>query len=126
MRVFVSFNLSAANYAAGTVVMFIAQILTSPLMMIFIAAAAGSWYYLLHLRKEPVVISGHTLTPQQLVYALSGGTTAMALLMGLGDTLIWSIVLSAILFGAHGACYNREEEEGEFEKDILMDKMTGP
>ena len=53
------------------------------MMIIFIAATAGAWYYLLQIRKEPVVISSHTLTPQQLVFALTGATTAAALLMGL-------------------------------------------
>ena len=107
---------------------FVGQIISSPMMIIFIAATAGAWYYLLQIRKEPVVISSHTLTPQQLVFALTGATTAAALLMGLGDTLIWSVLLSVALAGAHAACYNRDEEaDQEYEKDILMDKvMAGP
>jgi len=93
-------------------------------MMIFIVAAIGAFYYVLQMRKEPVNIGGHTLTQQQTVFALAGSTTGIALLLGAGDTLIWAVVLSAVLFGAHGACYDRPgDEEEEFEKDILMDKM---
>ena len=43
----------SANYAAGTVGIFVACVVTQPLTLAFIVFAAGAWGYLLHVRKVP-------------------------------------------------------------------------
>ncbi|KAH8253901.1 hypothetical protein KR032_007530 [Drosophila birchii] len=105
-----------ANYVFIFFVLMIYCLITAPLILLVMGAAA---FGCLKLRKRnsTVVLGGYQLTPNHQIIALNIATAPILFMVGAGAILFWTLGASCFVIGLHAIFYNidaivTEDNEG--------------
>ncbi|XP_017096621.1 prenylated Rab acceptor protein 1 [Drosophila bipectinata] len=115
-RVLRNLSYFQSNYVFIFFVLMIYCLITAPLILLVIIAAAIGCHKL-RSRNTNYTIMGQTLTPSQQIIALNLATAPILFLVGAGSVLFWTLGASCFVIFMHAIFYNidaivTEENEG--------------
>ncbi|EDV37666.1 uncharacterized protein Dana_GF11298 [Drosophila ananassae] len=115
-RVLRNLSYFQSNYVFIFFVLMIYCLITAPLILLVIIAAAFGCHKL-RVRNSNYTIMGHQLTPSQQIIALNLATAPILFLVGAGSVLFWTLGASCFVIFMHAIFYNidaivTEENEG--------------
>ncbi|XP_017027625.1 prenylated Rab acceptor protein 1 isoform X2 [Drosophila kikkawai] len=115
-RVTRNLNYFQANYIFIFFVLMIYCLITAPLILLVMVAAAFGCHKL-RVRNSNIVIGSYQLTPYQQIIALNLATAPILFMVGAGAVLFWTLGASCFVVALHAIFYNidsivTEENEG--------------
>jgi len=109
-----------SNYLCVFIILFVYCILTSPLLLIALAACSGAIYYIRAKNSETsrVVIAGREISPAYQYAAVAILSFPLFYMAGAGTTIFWVIGASIFVIILHALFYASEPIPGaEFEME---------
>mmetsp|Transcript_2194 Transcript_2194/g.5478 ORF Transcript_2194/g.5478 Transcript_2194/m.5478 type:complete len:225 (+) Transcript_2194:296-970(+) len=92
------------NYLTLSFLVTALTFISHPGSLVWLAALATMWFYLYIVRKEPLTVSGRTLSAREQLLACVGVSVLVVFfLTSVGSELIYALVVSSAIIAAHGA-----------------------
>uniref|UniRef100_A0A1B6CTJ3 PRA1 family protein n=1 Tax=Clastoptera arizonana TaxID=38151 RepID=A0A1B6CTJ3_9HEMI len=109
-----------SNYFIIFLLLALYCLITSPLLLIAVAASLGACYLLSARNAESkITIMNHELTLAQQYALVAGISLPIYLLAGAGSAIFWTIGATVVVIGIHSAFYNFDAIEQKVEQDHL-------
>ena len=100
-----------ANYLFVFVALALYSVITSP-SLLFAAIGMGALaVYLLYLRKDPIIIFGHSVSDQHRVAIVLAMSLILCIFTSAASTLIWMGLMACISIAIHSALWSPGQEE---------------
>jgi len=119
-RLMINVEQFQSNYLCVFIILFVYCILTSPLLLIALAACSGAIYYIRAKNSETsrVVIAGREISPAYQYAAVAVLSFPLFYMAGAGTTIFWVIGASIFVILLHALFYASEPIPGaEFEME---------
>ncbi|KAH8400665.1 hypothetical protein KR009_000217 [Drosophila setifemur] len=115
-RVLRNLSFFQANYVFIFFVLMIYCLITAPLILLVIVAAAVGCHKL-RSRNTNYIVMGHQLTPSQQIIVVNMAAMPVLFLVGAGSVLFWTLGASCFVIALHTIFYNidavvTEENDG--------------
>jgi hypothetical protein len=112
-----------SNYLFVFFILMIYCVLTSPFLLLAIAASAGASYLVtLKHRESPIKLFNYTLSSRQLYGAVAVGSFPLFYLAGAGSAVFWVLGASLFVVGMHATTYAIEtvDTDSPSAEDVLF------
>lgn len=112
-----------SNYLCVFFILMVYCVLTSPFLLLAIAASAGASYLItLKHRESPIKLFGYQLSSRQLYGAVAIASFPLFYLAGAGSAVFWVLGASLFVVGLHASIYAIEtvDTENAVPEDVVF------